>query len=165
MTFWSALRNKFVIFGRINEKSVVLGGSPNSQNCLSSSFCHAKDRCSNSPFAVDKQHQSSMWVFQTASIKKQLPYATMSGIIFLCVLFSSKRHRWNKQQDFFRLNTYVLLWRHFRANYGKWANLRIKFGSDWLVTQRAERPLSTIERTIVLSSNKASERDGHTKRA
>uniref|UniRef100_A0ABK8G7J5 Uncharacterized protein n=1 Tax=Anopheles gambiae TaxID=7165 RepID=A0ABK8G7J5_ANOGA len=75
----------------LTELDERLKNDPNSQNCLSSSFWHAKDRCSNSPFAVDKQHQSSMRVFQTAP--KQLPYATMPGIIFLCVLFSSKRHR------------------------------------------------------------------------
>ena len=71
---------------------------------LSSQFWH---RCLNSPFAIDKQHQSSRWSFQIAS--KQFPYATVPGIIFLCVLFSSKRHRWNKQQDLFRLSSCVYL--------------------------------------------------------
>ena len=41
------------------KRKIRLSSIPNSQNCLSSSFWHAKDRCSNSPFAVDKQHQSS----------------------------------------------------------------------------------------------------------
>ena len=54
------IRRRLEWSGAYQNRSRIGQRSPNSQNCLSSSFWHAKDRWSNSPFAVDKQHQSSI---------------------------------------------------------------------------------------------------------
>ena len=72
------------------------------------------------------------------------------GIIFLCVLFSSKRHRWNKQQDLFCLCTCVYFWilniheSYKMSHYSQAPQIKLKRLENWISKEKNESSTASL---------------------